>query len=221
MRKIFLSIAALLAFTVCAYAESVTPPPPPCTTFGTTASTCIQGAGAGGTPSSINLANGTGLPVSTGVSGLGTGVAAALAATPNAAGGAVIQIGPFPWTPADGSGQGIAFTIDGTNVCNNSTNICGAYTQLGNIIVATAQWTYGASVNAAGASFAGLPVTVPNKGYAQSCSLNYTNATTPPSFVVLSKNTQTGAFYNNIGVQLTDANMGGKAVIVTCIYPAT
>lgn len=42
-----------------------------------------------GTPSSITLTNGTGLPISTGISGLGTGVATALAASPNAPGGIV------------------------------------------------------------------------------------------------------------------------------------
>lgn len=41
----------------------------------------------------LGLANGTGLPISTGVSGLGTGVATALAATPNATGGAVLFSG--------------------------------------------------------------------------------------------------------------------------------
>jgi hypothetical protein len=40
--------------------------------------------GAGGTPSSLTLTNGTGLPVSTGISGLGTGVATFLA-TPSSA----------------------------------------------------------------------------------------------------------------------------------------
>lgn len=41
---------------------------------------------ATGTPSSIGLANGTGLPVSTGISGLGTGVATALAVNVGSAG---------------------------------------------------------------------------------------------------------------------------------------
>jgi hypothetical protein len=43
--------------------------------------------GAGGTPSSITLTNATGLPISTGVTGLGSGVAAMLATAPGAAGG--------------------------------------------------------------------------------------------------------------------------------------
>lgn len=39
----------------------------------------VTNGGAGGTPSSLTLTNATGLPISTGVSGLGTGVATALA----------------------------------------------------------------------------------------------------------------------------------------------
>lgn len=46
--------------------------------------TVLYSGGALGTPSSITLTNGTGLPISTGVSGLGTGVAAFLA-TPSSA----------------------------------------------------------------------------------------------------------------------------------------
>ena len=42
-----------------------------------------------GTPSAAVLTNATGLPIATGVSGLGTGVATALAALPNATGGVV------------------------------------------------------------------------------------------------------------------------------------
>ena len=49
--------------------------------------TLLQSGGALGTPSSGTLTSCTGLPISAGVSGLGTGVATALAATPNASGG--------------------------------------------------------------------------------------------------------------------------------------
>lgn len=52
----------------------------PCRAFGTAAGTCIQGAGAGGTPSSITLTNGTGLPIA-GITGLGSGVSTLLAGT--------------------------------------------------------------------------------------------------------------------------------------------
>jgi hypothetical protein len=75
----------------------------PCSAFGTTAGTCAQGndsritgavqsGGALGTPSSGTLTNATGLPISTGVSGLGTGVATALGNAATANGG--IQTSP-------------------------------------------------------------------------------------------------------------------------------
>ncbi len=48
--------------------------------------TVLYNGGALGTPSSITLTNGTGLPVSTGISGLGTGVATALAVNVGSAG---------------------------------------------------------------------------------------------------------------------------------------
>lgn len=49
----------------------------------------FTGANAYGTPASITLTNATGLPVGSGVSGLGTGVATALGNTANATGGVV------------------------------------------------------------------------------------------------------------------------------------
>lgn len=52
--------------------------------FGTTTGTAIQGAGALGTPASGTLTNCTGLPVSTGISGLAANIAAFLA-TPSSA----------------------------------------------------------------------------------------------------------------------------------------
>lgn len=46
--------------------------------------------GAGGTPSSINLGNGSNLPINTGISGLGLNVASALATAPSSTGGMVL-----------------------------------------------------------------------------------------------------------------------------------
>lgn len=66
----------------------------PCNAFGTTTGTCIQGAGALGTPSSGVLTNATGLPISTGVSGLGAGVATLLSGTASGTGGPVGTVGP-------------------------------------------------------------------------------------------------------------------------------
>jgi len=70
MRKIIYGL--LLAFGIVALANAqyvsqvVTAA---CTAFGTTSGTCIQGAGALGTPSSGTATNLTGLPLTTGVTG--------------------------------------------------------------------------------------------------------------------------------------------------------
>jgi hypothetical protein len=59
--------AALLACALYSvgpcYAQSLSVPPPPCGVFGTTTGTCLQGAGALGTPSSGSAANLTSIPV--------------------------------------------------------------------------------------------------------------------------------------------------------------
>jgi len=73
-------------------ASGVTSLPSVTSVNGTTipsSATLLTNGGALGTPSGGTLTNATGLPISTGVSGLGTGVATALAATPNATGGVV------------------------------------------------------------------------------------------------------------------------------------
>lgn len=52
-----------------------------------------------GTPSSVTLTNGTGLPVSTGISGLGTGVATALSTAVSGSGGMVLGASPTIASP--------------------------------------------------------------------------------------------------------------------------
>jgi hypothetical protein len=64
--------------------------------------TVLYNGGALGTPSSVTLTNGTGLPISTGVSGLGTSVATALAVNVGSAGSVVLNGGALG-TPSSGT----------------------------------------------------------------------------------------------------------------------
>jgi hypothetical protein len=96
--------------------------PAPCSAFGTTAGTCVQGAGALGTPSSGTATNITGLPVSTGVSGLGTGVATALGTNVGSAGAPVVNGGALG-TPSSGTGTNLTGVPISTGISGLGTGV--------------------------------------------------------------------------------------------------
>ncbi len=83
-----------------------------------------------GTPSSVNLSNGTNLPISTGVSGLGTGVATALA-TPSSAnvaaavtdetGSGALVFGTSPSLTTPSLGVATATSVNGTTIPSSKT----------------------------------------------------------------------------------------------------
>ena len=94
-----------------------------------------------GTPTSVTLTNGTGLPISTGVSGLGTGVGAALGVAVSGSGAICLASG----SACTGGGSNITIgttTItSGTNtrVLFNNAGVAGEYaiTGSGNVVMST------------------------------------------------------------------------------------
>jgi hypothetical protein len=104
----------------------------------------LSGAAVLGTPASGTLTNATGLPISTGVAGLGTGVATALAATPNAAGGVLTQtqLSPYAGSPIFGTGADGTTTAVGCGAIASGTVTltrdihCSSITLSGTAIIA-------------------------------------------------------------------------------------
>lgn len=86
-----------------------------------------------GTPASGTLTNATGLPVSTGVSGLGTGVATALGINVGTAGAPVVNGGALG-TPSSGTATNLTGTASGLTAGNVTTNanLTGDVTSVGN-----------------------------------------------------------------------------------------
>jgi hypothetical protein len=100
-------------------------------TLGVTGVATLGNGAVLGTPASVTLTNGTGLPIATGVSGLGTGVATALAVNVGSAGAPVINGGALG-TPSSGTVTNLTGTasinINGTVGATTATT--GAFTTL-------------------------------------------------------------------------------------------
>jgi hypothetical protein len=139
----------------------------------------VVNGGALGTPSSGTLTSATGLPISTGVSGLGTGVSTALAINVGSAGAPVVFNGaggtPSSLTLTNATGLPVAGITSSTSTAlgvgslelGNASDTTLARSSAGNVTVE------GNLLYRAGGSFVGLPI---DMGYA--CSDETTALTT-------------------------------------------
>lgn len=155
----------------------------------------------------FNLANATGLPITTGVSGLGAGVGTALAVATNSTGGMVLTtIPPTTWTATDQSGAALAFTA-----------VSLQYSQYGNMVSAYGTLTYPATADGSNAKIS-LPVTVPNQPYAgiDGTAINGINA-----YIKAVVNSSTAAFVTNVGVGVTNVSLTAKTITFMLVYPAS
>jgi hypothetical protein len=135
-----------------------------------------------GTPSFANLTSATGLPVSTGISGLGTGVATALAVNTGSA-GAFVVVGGALGTPSSGnlaSTTGYA-TANLTGLGTNVATFLATPTSANFLTTVT-----GATGNGGGVVFANNATLVaPTLGVASATSLNKVTVTAPATAATL------------------------------------
>jgi len=153
----------------------------------------------------------TSIPAIGNITGLGTGVATALAINTGTTGAFPVQTSAV-WTPIDSSGAALTFT--GVNA---------SYTRIGNMIFAYAALTFPATGSTAAITIGGLPVTVPNQTYAiipqpvtQGGTLAFPLITTPV------RNSTTVNFNNQFtqaGVQ--NVTLSGQTVFFMTVYPAS
>jgi hypothetical protein len=97
-------------------------------------STTLPNGLAMGTPASITLTNGTGLPIS-GITGLGTGVATALAAAVSGSGGIALTTSPTFTTPILGAASATSLTFSSTSgIIGTTTNNNAAAGSVGEFV---------------------------------------------------------------------------------------
>ena len=175
--------------------------------------------GAGGTPSSMTGTNITGtaagLTAGTasavavgGITGLGTGVATALAVNASASGGLPV-ISQGSWTPTDGSGASLTFST-----------ATGYYTQIGNVVFAWCEVVYPSTASGAGAGITGLPFTCANSSAKTGGVVSYSTAATLSSIYV-NPNSTVIIPWTAAGAQLLNSALSLATVVLLAIYSTT
>lgn len=116
---------------------------------------------------------------------------------------------PTSWAPTDQSGGGLAFT-----------SVSAVYFKLGNMIVAYGTLTYPATSDSHEAAIS-LPVAVPNQSYAATAGLMWGAAASGSTMIRAVPNSSTAALFGTNNSTQTNANLSGKTLTFSLLYPAS
>lgn len=164
----------------------------------------------------IGLVNGTGLPVSTGISGLGTGVATALATAVSGTGGICLSSGSACSGGGGAAGATLFSTTNSTTVTATSpTTLIGTVT--GSTTIPVNTFTAGQVLEFAAQGFYSTPVTAASLTIA--LSIGGTNRITTGAVVQIPSVT-TGTWRLRCIVTTRTAGASGSQ-IANCIFEAT
>lgn len=189
-----------------------------------------------GTPSSGTLTSCTGLPASTGISGLGTGVATALGQNVTGSGGIALATSPSFTTPTIGAASATSINFGGTSLANyveatfTPTLIgsgggsatysaqVGSYTRIGNRVFFDIYIVISASTLSGNISAGTLPIAAGSQNFSASGWFNSLGATSTPSISLLLQSGGTTlspwVFVTGTATQMTATNLGSSATLV-------
>jgi hypothetical protein len=114
------------------------------------------------------------------------------------------------WTPVDGSGAALSFTLEGT----------ASYVKIGRVCTATCFVIYPSTANGTNASIGGFPFTIANIGNLQGASVGNTDYGTGITVLGLGNNTRV-AFTTFADVNITNANLSTKFIRISFTYITT
>jgi len=178
-------------------------------TFPNPAVAKINGVALGSTTATAGhalVASGTAW-VGVAISGDAT-LSSAGAVTVTSLGGRAI-VAPTAWTPTDNSGAALSFS-----------GVSASYSRLANMVFAGFSVTYPATADGSNASFAGLPIAVPNQTYAQGPCSVWCSGGTLPIILHPTANTSTAAFLrHDTGAAIINSDLTGLTVRGMLVYP--